>query len=222
MLATVTYPIFRLSGDTGLMVDLGDHVSPEINLKVLNATAAIELSGLKGVIEVIPSFSSFLIVYDPRRVFLSELKEFVSQACSTPQQYELPAPKVFDIPVMYGGEHGPDIEFVSEYSGLSFKQVVELHTAPLYQILMMGFTPGFPFLWGLDSSLAVPRLDTPRRLVRSGSVGIADNQTGIYPVDSPGGWRLIGRTTLKLFNPGDKNPFRYSVGDRLRFVDARA
>jgi inhibitor of KinA len=133
-------------------------------------------------------------------------------------QLEIPLPRTVEIPVSYGGDFGPDIEFVAQAHNLTVEDVIRIHSRALYQIYMIGFTPGFPFLGGLPEDLKTPRLETPRPLVPAGSVGIANNQTGVYPIDSPGGWRLIGRTPLSLFNPSRENPFLYRAGDMIRFV----
>jgi len=122
-----------------------------------------------------------------------------------------------EIPVCYGGEFGPDIQFVAEHNSITTDDVVRIHSGAEYQIYMIGFTPGFPFLGGLPKKLHTPRLETPRSFVPKGSVGIANNQTGIYPLASPGGWQLIGKTPLKLFTPERSNPFIYKTGDRIKF-----
>ena len=128
-----------------------------------------------------------------------------------------PPPRPVEIPVCYGGELGPDIDTVAATNNLTVEEVIELHCEPEYLIYAVGFSPGFPFLGGLPERLYTPRLETPRTLVPGGSVGIANNQTGIYPVASPGGWQLIGRTPVKLFAPWRQNPFLYQAGDRLKF-----
>ena len=120
------------------------------------------------------------------------------------------------IPVCYGGDYGPDLAFVAQHAGLSEREVIRRHTAPKYRIYMLGFLPGFPYLGGLDPALFTPRLQNPRTAIPAGSVGIGGQQTGIYPVASPGGWQLIGRTPLKLFDPD--RPLRYAAGDRIRFA----
>jgi len=132
-------------------------------------------------------------------------------------EIRIPAPKTVHIPVCYGGRFGPDIEFVAQTNHLSVEEVIRLHCEPEYLIYMVGFTPGFPFLGGLPPALHTPRLKTPRSLVPAGSVGIANAQTGIYPLASPGGWQLIGRTPKKLFAPQRPNPFLYQAGDRIKF-----
>ena len=130
---------------------------------------------------------------------------------------KIPPPKTIEIPVCYGGQYGPDIAYVAENSGLTLEDVARLHAKPTYNIHMIGFSPGFPFLGGLPDALYTPRLETPRNYVPEGSVGIANNQTGIYPVASPGGWRLIGRTPMRLFDQERPDPIPYRSGDCIRF-----
>jgi KipI family sensor histidine kinase inhibitor len=125
---------------------------------------------------------------------------------------------VVHIPTLYGGEYGPDLEFVAQHAGLTTEEVVSVHSGSDYLTYMMGFSPGFPYLGGLSNTLTTPRLETPRTEIPAGSVGIADSQTGVYPLASPGGWRLIGRTPFKLFDPGADPPSLLKAGDYVRFV----
>jgi inhibitor of KinA len=210
--------VFRLVGDRGVIVEYGDAISPEINLKVRTMAMAIAEKKPAGIVEVIPTYRSLLIVYDPLTTDLKTVEDDLQFMESRLDQLEIPPPRTVEIPVSYGGDLGPDIEFVAQTHNLTVEDVIRIHTGALYQIYMIGFTPGFPFLGGLPEELDTPRLETPRPLVPAGSVGIANNQTGVYPIDSPGGWRLIGRTPLSLFNPSKENPFLYRAGDMIRFV----
>lgn len=209
--------VYRLVGDRGLLAEFGAVISPEINRKVRMMALALERDPLTGVAEVIPTYRSLLISYDPDLTGPGRLRHGLGARERDLEGIEIPPPKTVDIPVLYGGDMGPDLDFVADHCGLSRERVIELHTTPAYPIYMIGFTPGFPFLGGLDERLATPRLQTPRTVVPVGSVGIANNQTGVYPVTSPGGWQLIGRTPLKLFDPGRENPFLYRAGDLIRF-----
>ena len=208
---------FRITGDKGLLVEYGDGIDPEVNAKVRSMAIVMEHNTPEGVIETIPTYRSLLLVYDPTITGPGKLKKELKSLEDRLAEIEIPPPDTVDIPVCYGGEFGPDIEFVAETNNLTVEKVVLLHSEPEYLIYMVGFTPGFPFLGGLSEKLYTPRLETPRTLVPEGSVGIANNQTGIYPVASPGGWQLIGRTPLKLFAPGQPNPFLYQAGDRIKF-----
>ncbi|MGB6068750.1 MAG: 5-oxoprolinase subunit PxpB [Desulfomonilaceae bacterium] len=209
---------FRLVGDRGLLVEYGDAISPEINIKVRTMAMAIAEEKPEGVVEVIPAYRSLLIVYDPLITDPKSLEESVNLMDNRLDRLEIAPPKTVEIPVLYGGDFGPDIEFVASTHNLTVENVIKIHSWALYQIYMIGFTPGFPFLGPLPEELCTPRLETPRALVPAGSVGIANNQTGIYPVDSPGGWRLIGRTPQNLFRPSKENPFLYRTGDMIKFV----
>jgi inhibitor of KinA len=201
-----------------VIVEYGDAISPEINLKVRTMAMAIAEQKPAGIVEVIPTYRSLLIVYDPLATDLKNLEDNLQFMESRLHELEIPPPRTVEIPVSYGGDLGPDIEFVAQTHNLAVEDVIRIHTGALYQIYMIGFTPGFPFLGGLPEELHTPRLETPRPLVPAGSVGIANNQTGVYPIDSPGGWRLIGRTPLSLFNPSKDNPFLYRAGDMIKFV----
>jgi len=211
-------PVLRLVGDRGVLVEYGDAISPEINRKVRAMTLALEQQKPAGVVEVIPTYRSMLVIYDPAVLKLRELNEALVNLERGLDRFEIPAARTIEIPVLYGGDFGPDIDFVAKHAGLSVPEVIRIHSSQIYQIYMIGFTPGFPFLGGLPEILHTPRLATPRPLAPAGSVGIANNQTGVYPVDSPGGWRLIGRTPLTLFNPSRKDPFLYRAGDQIRFA----
>lgn len=210
-------PRFRLAGDTGLLVEYGDTIDPDVNRRVRAVAVMLDSMRPPGVVEVVPAYRSVLILYDPDLVDVPSLRaEVESLEHGLDESLVAPA-RTVHIPVCYGGEFGPDIDFVAQTHGISVDDVIRIHSGAAYQIYMIGFTPGFPFLGGLPEALHTPRLETPRTRVPAGSVGIANNQTGIYPVESPGGWRLIGRTPLKLFDPAREDPFIYKAGDMIKF-----
>ena len=209
---------YLIAGDKGLLVEYGDKIDPEINAKVRAISLSIEKADIDGVEEVIPTYRSILITYNPTKISFKDLKENIKNMEKNLSKVELPAPRTIEIPVVYGGEYGPDIEFVAKHNGLTVEEVIDIHSKGKYLIYMIGFTPGFPFLGGLSEKLFTPRLETPRVKVPAGSVGIANNQTGIYPIDSPGGWRIIGRTPIKLYDPSKDPPVILSPGDFIRFV----
>ncbi|HDR15019.1 MAG TPA: 5-oxoprolinase subunit PxpB, partial [Desulfobacteraceae bacterium] len=211
-------PLYRLVGDSGLLVEYGDTIAEEINLKVRAMAMSLTRHPPEGVVEVIPTYRSILIPYDSAVTGPEKLRSALEKLENRLEQIELPPAETVRIPVCYGGALGPDIGFVAEHNNLSVDEVIDIHSQPEYLIYMIGFTPGFPYLGGLDDRLVTPRLETPRIKVPAGSVGIANNQTGMYSVESPGGWRLIGRTPLMLFAPARKHPFLYRAGDRLKFV----
>lgn len=211
-------PRFLLAGDAALVVEFGDAISPEINRRVHTLAHALEQNPFPGLGESIPSYRSLLIYYDPLQLSCTEIKDFVSGVLQKSEKIPLPEPALVEIPTVYGGEFGPDIEFVAQYHGLSVEKVVQLHSEVTYTVYMLGFAPGFPYLGRLPAAIATPRLPTPCASVPAGSVGIAGSQTGIYPIATPGGWRLIGRTPVTLFDPGRSPPTVFRPGDRVRFV----
>jgi inhibitor of KinA len=208
---------FRIAGDRGILVEYGDVIDPAVNNKVRSMAIVMEDKPPEGVIEIIPTYRSLLIIYDPSITHPAKLKNTLNTLEARLAEISIPPPRTVEIPVCYGGELGPDIDTVAATNNLTVEEVIELHCEPEYLIYAVGFSPGFPFLGGLPERLYTPRLETPRTLVPGGSVGIANNQTGIYPVASPGGWQLIGRTPVKLFAPWRQNPFLYQAGDRLKF-----
>ena len=211
-------PVFRPAGDQALVVELGDSIEPETNRRVRNLLLAIEKAEVPGVFDLVPTYRSLLVYYDPTAVSAEQVQSDLEGLESDLDEMTLESPQVVQLPTMYGGEYGPDLEFVAEHAGLSTEDVVSIHSGTDYLVYMMGFSPGFPYLGGLSDQLVTPRLDTPRGKIPAGSVGIADSQTGVYPVASPGGWRLIGRTPLDLFSPDRDPPALLSAGNYVRFV----
>ena len=209
--------VYRLAGDNGLLVDFGEGIDPKVNTKVRAMAKTLEKDRPKGVKEMIPTYRSILFIYDPRRTNPDILCKLIQRVENTLEKIEIEPWKVVEIPVCYGKKFGPDMENVQKIHGLTTQQIILLHSTPEYLIYMVGFTPGFAFLGGLDEKLFTPRLATPRMRVPEGSVGIANNQTGMYPIASPGGWQLIGKTPLKLFAPDRANPFLYKAGDKIKF-----
>jgi len=209
---------FRLAGDSGLLVEYGDGIAPEVNARVRAMDMVLATHPLEGVREVVPTYRSLLILYDPLQAEPDQLAQALVGLESRLDEITIPPPDTVEIPVCYGGDHGPDIEHVAQANGLTVEEVIRLHSKTVYSIYMIGFTPGFCFLGGLPDNLHTPRLETPRMRVPAGSVGIANAQTGIYPLTSPGGWQLIGRTPVRLFAPEKESPFIYKTGDSILFV----
>jgi KipI family sensor histidine kinase inhibitor len=210
-------PFFRTMGDQAVMVELGDEISPAVNQKVRELLILLEENPLEGVREVLPSYRSLLIMYDPARTGLEKLRPQIRKAAGRLAAARVPEPKTVHLPVVYGGSYGPDLQWVADYHGVSREEVIELHAATIYQVYMIGFTPGFAYMGELPAALDTPRRDTPRTAVPKGSIGIAQRQTGVYPVQSPGGWQVIGRTPRELFNPHQWPPALLEMGDRVRF-----
>lgn len=213
-------PRFLAAGDRAVTVELGDEISPEINGKVRTLALSLTAQRLPGVIDLVPTYRSLLVYYDPLRLPLEDLEARILSLAG--QAAPAAAAKVVEIPVAYGGEYGPDIEFVASYAGLSVEEVAAIHSGTDYLVYMMGFNTGFPYLGGLSPRIAAPRLKAPRTRIPAGSVGIAQQQTGIYPVDSPGGWQIIGRSPVRLFDPQREPPVAVEAGDYIRFVQIDA
>ena len=211
-------PRFLPAGDRSLVVELGNEISPDVNRRIRDLVLAIERRRVAGVVDLVPTYRSLLVYCDPRRVSLAELQREIASFERHLGETPLPPPKVVEIPTCYGGWLGPDLEFVASHCKLTPDEVVRIHAGTDYLVYMMGFTPGFTYLGGMPERIATPRLKTPRTLIPAGSVGIAQQQTGIYPVDSPGGWQLIGRTPLRLFDPHRDPPVVVEAGDYIRFT----
>ena len=213
------YPksIFLLMGERGLLFEFGDEISHEVNEKVRRVALAIRTEAIEGIVEIVPTYRSLLIIYNPLILSIDELKKRLQWIEKKLQQAPFPEPKLTRIPVVYGGPHGPDLDFVAEYHQISPDEVVRLHCRQPYFIYMIGFMPGFPYMGELPEGLVTPRLKTPRLSVPAGSVAIAQKQTGIHPMESPGGWQVIGRTPVKLFEPERKPHALLQMGDLVQF-----
>jgi KipI family sensor histidine kinase inhibitor len=211
-------PRFLVAGDAALIVEFGDAIEPAINRRVRRMFLAADGARLAGVRDLVPTYRSLLVSYDPLQTTFAALRGRLSDLEARLDDAPLPPPRVVEIPTAYGGAFGPDLGFVAAHNGLAEDEVVAIHSGTDYLVYMMGFSPGFTYLGGLSERIAAPRLDTPRTAIPAGSVGIAQMQTGIYPVESPGGWRLIGRTPVSLFDPSRNPPVVVDAGDYIRFV----
>ena len=209
---------FLPAGDAALVVELGDTIDPAVNRRVHALAHALAEMAVPGLGEAVPTYRSLLVHYDPLILSYPQAQEIATDALARGVDRPPPEPRTVEIPTVYGGEYGPDIAYVADYHGLAVEEVVRLHTGATYTVYMVGFTPGFPYLGGLPPELATPRLATPRTAVPAGAVGIAGPQTGIYPLASPGGWRIVGRTPAVLFDPHRDPPALLRPGDRVRFV----
>jgi KipI family sensor histidine kinase inhibitor len=206
-----------LMGDRGLLLEFGDEISLDVNEKVRRMALAIQGEGIEGIIETVPTYRSLLIIYDPLILSIGELKERLEAIEEGLQKTPFPEPKFTRIPVVYGGPYGPDLDDVARYHRITPEEVVRLHCSKPYLIYMIGFMPGFPYMGELPEALATPRLKTPRLSVRAGSVAIAQRQTGIYSMESPGGWQILGRTPVRLFDPEKESPVLLQMGDLVQF-----
>ena len=206
----------RPVGVTGILCVLGRTVSEETGAAVAALAEAVRRADAPGIVELIPSFTSLLVRFDPLRTDADELAALLTRLERASAAAQERRHRVVELPVCYGGAYGPDLAFVAQRAGRSGQEVIRLHSGRDYRIYMLGFLPGFPYLGGLDERLHTPRLATARTRIPAGSVGIGGAQTGVYPMESPGGWRLIGRTPLCLFDPAA--PPRYQAGDCIRFI----
>ncbi|GEN53567.1 5-oxoprolinase subunit PxpB [Halobacillus faecis] len=214
-------------GDQALLIDFGESINEETNQQVRQAAAQLDDQKPSWMIEYIPAFSTLTILYNPYYIAKqigsqdllpyewarTEVLALLSQS-STYHSEE----RTIEIPVCYGGEWGPDLSFVASHNSMSEEEVIDTHMNGDYLVYMIGFAPGFPYIGGMNKKIAAPRHDDPRLSIPSGTVGIAGEQTGVYPIETPGGWQLIGRTPLKLFEPDRDRPSLLQAGDRIRFT----
>lgn len=217
-LASSGWPLLRPAGDSALLVIFGRQIDRAVNQMAHALARVLSVHRLHGVGEAVPAYATVLVNYDPLVISYPEIEDWVRSCLEQTAVETGQPPRLVEIPVLYGGEDGPDLDFVASHNHLTPAEVIQRHSGREYPVYMIGFTPGFPYLGGLDPAIAAPRLPTPRSRVPGGSVGIAGEQTGIYPVDSPGGWRIIGRTPLRLFDPLRDPPFLLEPGDVVRFV----
>lgn len=204
------------ASDRSLLLVFDEHITLAAHRDVLRLTS--RLRTLPGVINVHPAYASILIDFDPLSTTHLRLRRAAEELYRETAAMPLPDPRTVEIPVVYGGAHGPDLEQVAALTGLTPGEVIALHSGAGYIVYFLGFSPGFPYLGGMPEAIATPRLDTPRRSVPAGSVAIGGRQTGVYPMASPGGWRVIGRTPLRLFDPAADPPALLRMGDHVRFV----
>ena len=204
------------AGDQGFFIRFGNVISPEIHRRIAASVQALDRSRPPWLVDCIPTYCTILILYDSVKVESPQVRAWIEQTLSDAAGLS-PERRLVEIPVWYDPSVGPDLEDLARAKGLSVDQVVAVHTAAEYLVYMLGFKPGFPFMGGLDERLWMQRLSTPRLAVAAGSVGIGGRQTGIYSVTSPGGWRILGRTPLRLFDLQRENCFLILPGDRVRF-----
>lgn len=216
-------------GDSALVVHLGEGINPSIHKKVKNLSNLIENKPFTGFIEAVPAYNSLTVYYNPVAVYFSKeeqtekspfkkVSSFILKLLDNLGTNEKIGQRLVTIPVVYGGEFGPDLEYIASYHCLSVEEVIDIYSSTEYLVYMIGFAPGFPFMGEVDERIATPRKESPRLAIPPGSVGIAGKQTGIYPLETPGGWQIIGRTPLDLFLPDQTPPSLLQSGDRIRFV----
>ncbi|MCR5673377.1 MAG: 5-oxoprolinase subunit PxpB [Lachnospiraceae bacterium] len=211
------YPRILPTGDRALTVELGNEIDEHINAKLMGLIKALSDARIKGIEEFVPSFRAVLIHYNPAILSYQKITDIVDNALKSSIRESVRHSRTVVIPVCYDRQYGPDIDDVAAHAGISVEEVIKIHTSTPYLVYMLGFQPGFPYLGGLDERIHTPRLETPRIKLEAGSVGIGGGQTGLYPMESPGGWRIIGVTPVRCYNPSKEKPIPYSAGDHIKF-----
>ncbi len=215
-----------------MTVDFGNEIAFKLNKSVLELAQYFDKNIFEGFVETVPAYSSLTVFYDVFKVkknfpeFLTAfeaIESFIENAQRSLAELQIPEPKIIEIPVCFDKEFAPDLDFIAAEANLTNQDVIEIFTGKIYRVFMLGFLPGFSYMGVVDKIIATPRKQTPRVKVAAGSVGIADRQTGIYSLDSPGGWQIVGRTPLRLFTPENRKPTFLSAGDSVKFykIDKR-
>jgi len=213
---------FQAASDQSLLIYFGERITPEANQRVRKLLALLASEPVAGIRNLHPAYCSLLVDFDALKLSHGELEAILGGYLDRLEDAPLAEQREIEIPTCYGGEFGPDLNDVATLHGLTPAQAIELHASVAYLVYFLGFVPGFAYLGELPEALAMPRLATPRRIVPAGSVGIAGNQTGVYPFATPGGWRLIGRTPIAMFRPDRSDMSLLSIGDRVRFTPISA
>ena len=210
---------FHPLGDTSLQVLFGSDISEDTNQQIRLFADYLRKQNMEGIIEWVPAYTTLTIFYRPDNIVYKDLCKKLEDIQDTLQMADYQSQStIYEIPVLYGGEVGPDLSEVASYNGLSEDEVISTHSAQPYLIYMMGFVPGFSYLGGMPKEISTPRRENPRAKIEAGSVGIAGEQTGVYPLATPGGWQIIGRTPVKLYDPEKEEPILLSAGAYIRFV----
>lgn len=221
-------PTIKAMGDSAVIIKFSESINLKAHLVIKVLSEYLDKRPFAGMIEYVPAFTTMTIFYNPLEVMRKNphdnkdipfdvvKKKIEDILCNLGSNIE-DKPRIVEIPVCYGGEFGPDLKFVAEYNNLTIEEVIDIHSSCENRVYMIGFAPGFPYLAGMSEKIASPRRKTPRLAIPAGSVGIAGNQTGVYPISTPGGWQLIGRTPLQLFRPEDNIPSLLRAGDIVKF-----
>jgi inhibitor of KinA len=213
---------FQPGSDQSLLVQFGQEISLDTHREIVSFLKLLEAEPLDGIVNLHPAYTSVLVKFDSMKFDHAEVEASLGPYLARLREVNLPEPRLREIPVCYGGEYGPDLAEVASIHDLSAEEVIRLHSSATYTAYFLGFVPGFAYLGGLPAQLATPRLPTPRKAVPAGSVAIGGNQTGVYPTATPGGWRLIGKTPLKLFDPASAHSSFFEIGDHVRFIPISA
>ena len=207
-------------GDACVSLQFAAGIDPVVNARCIALAAALEKFAVRGVRDVVPTYNAVTVHFDPLETDRDGLSTGLDRLAAKLSSTLNSGARTIEIPVSYGGASGPDLAAVAEFAKCSEADVVRLHAEVRYRVYMLGFLPGFAYMGSVPRQIAMPRLDTPRMRVAAGSIGIAGEQTGIYPYDTPGGWRIIGRTTSKVFDAARAEPFLLKAGDDVKFVPA--
>lgn len=210
-------PQFIRASDHSVLVSFGEKIALEHHESVVRLSTALLADPKPFIKNIHPAYSSVLVSFNAVRATHEEVEEYLAGVIKNLSALPIPTPREVEVPVCYGGELGPDIEDVARHSGLTVDEVIAIHSATSYKVYFLGFSPGFPYMGGMSERIATPRLSQPRKKVPAGSVAIGGTQTGIYPISSPGGWRIIGRTPMRLFSPDAYPPTLLQMGDVVRF-----
>lgn len=205
------------AGDSAILLELEERIDERVNARVIGIAESLQRQAIAGVRDIVPTYRSVAVYFDPLRTDQQVLVESLEGEAARQDDVTLGSAVVHRVPVCYGGEFGPDLAAVADFAGIAEADAVAIHSGATYRVFMLGFMPGFAYMGVLDPRIAAPRRLTPRARVAAGSVGIAGPQTGIYPMDAPGGWQLIGRTPLRPFDPARANPFLVKAGDSVEF-----
>jgi KipI family sensor histidine kinase inhibitor len=209
-----------MTGDAAVTVSFSARIDADVSTRVVAVADAVRAAGYPGVRDVVPTYHAVTVYIDPLRADLGRLWTGLEDAAAAPLDVTA-ASRDIVVPVVYGGDRGPDLSAVARFAGLSHERVIELHTGRRYRVYMLGFLAGFPYMGAVDSRIAIPRRNTPRTGVAAGSVGIAGEQTGVYPASAPGGWHVIGRATVEPFDPSREPPCPWRPGDLVTFESVR-
>ena len=204
-------------GDSAVTVEFEERIDQAVNARVVALAEAIERTAVGGVRDVVPTFRSVTVYFDPLKTDVAGLVKQLEVSAGELGTIPSNPPRVLRIPVCYGGEYGPDLRAVAAFAGANESEVIALHVAAIYRVFMLGFMPGFAYMASVHPRIAIPRRTSPRVTVPAGSVAIGASQTGIYPSDSPGGWQLVGKTPVKPYDPDRREPFLFKAGDAVRF-----
>jgi inhibitor of KinA len=211
--------VTRLAGDSMVIVEIEPAVDPVVNERAIELGERIARRGLPGVRDIVPGYCTVGVHFDPLRTDLAALEQAIEDEGRVVERVEMLPPRdIVEIPAAYGGENGPDLQAVADISGLSADEVVGIHSSVTYRVYMLGFVPGFTYMGRVDPRIVAPRHRVPRERVEAGSIGIAGKQTGVYPIATPGGWQIVARTSVKMFDPDRQPASLLKPGDLVRFV----